>query len=89
MSTVTKSVKQANPPPEPSVDLYELAETLPAEQFAAHKLVREFIGRKVALDRMNRTIQRRSIQEPGEIRVQYPTCIHCRLGDADENCNCD
>jgi hypothetical protein len=56
MSTVTKNVKQV-PLPELSVDLHELAETLPAEEFARLRQVREFIWRKVLLDRMNRPIQ--------------------------------
>jgi hypothetical protein len=54
MSTVTKNVKQVKALPEPSVDLHELAETLPAEEFATLKQVREFIWRKALLDRMNR-----------------------------------
>jgi hypothetical protein len=53
MSTVTKSVKQVKPLAEPSVELYELAQTLPAEKLAILKQVREFIWRKVLLDRMN------------------------------------
>jgi len=57
MSTVTKNVKQVKPLSEPSVDLRELAETLPAEEFAKVKQMREFIWRKVALDRMNHSIQ--------------------------------
>ena len=43
MSTVTKSIKQVKPLPEPSVDLIEIAETWPAGQFATVKQVREFI----------------------------------------------
>jgi len=57
MSTVTKSVKQVKPLTEPSVGLYELAQTLPAEEVATLKQVREFTWRKVLLDRMNRPIQ--------------------------------
>jgi hypothetical protein len=56
MSTVTKNVKQLKPPPEPSLDLDVLAETLPAEEPSTLKQVREFIWRKVLLDCMNRTI---------------------------------
>jgi hypothetical protein len=57
MSPMTKSVTQVKPLAEPSVDLYELAQTLPAEEFATLKQVREFIWRKVLLDRMNRPTQ--------------------------------
>ena len=57
MSTVTKSVKQVKPLAEPSVELYELAQSLPAEEFATLKQVREFIWRKVLLDRMNHPTQ--------------------------------
>jgi alkylation response protein AidB-like acyl-CoA dehydrogenase len=54
MPTVTESVKQVNsakqvkPLPEPNVDFYELAETLPAEERATLKQVREFMQSKVA-----------------------------------------
>jgi hypothetical protein len=54
MSTVTKRVKQVKPLTEPSVDLYEFAQTLPAEEFETRRQVREFIWRMVLLDRMNR-----------------------------------
>jgi alkylation response protein AidB-like acyl-CoA dehydrogenase len=48
MSIVTEGVKPVKPPPEPSVDFYELAETLPAEEIATLKQVRESMQRKVA-----------------------------------------
>ena len=70
MSTVTKNVKQV-PLPELSVDLCELAETLPAEDFAPLKQVREFIWRKVLLDRMNRSIQQ---TRAGVVRKQTSVC---------------
>jgi hypothetical protein len=54
MSTVTKRAKQVKPLTEPSLDLYELAQTLPAEEFDTRRQVREFIWRMVLLDRMNR-----------------------------------
>jgi hypothetical protein len=57
MSTVTKSVNHVRPPAEPSVDLYDLAQTFPAEEFATLEQVREFISRKILLDRMNRPNQ--------------------------------
>ena len=57
MSTVTKNVKQVKPLSEPSVDLRELAETLPAEEFARLKQMREFTWRKFLLEHMNRSIQ--------------------------------
>jgi hypothetical protein len=57
MSTATKSVKQVKPLAEPSIELYELAQTLPAEECATLKQVREFIWRKVLLDHMNLPIQ--------------------------------
>jgi len=57
MSTVNKRVKHVKPLTEPSVDLYELAQTVPAEEFETRRQVREFIWRMVLLDRMNRPIQ--------------------------------
>ena len=57
MSTVNKRVKQVKPLNEPSVELYELAQTVPAEEFETRRQVREFIWRIVLLDRMNRPIQ--------------------------------
>jgi hypothetical protein len=70
MSTVTTNIKQV-PLPELSVDLHELAETLPAEDFALLKQVREFIWRKVLLDRMNRPIQQ---TRAGVVRKQTSVC---------------
>ena len=53
------------------------------------KQAREFMRRKVALDRVNRPIQRRLVQQLRENRLQYATGISCRFGDAYGNCNCD
>ena len=43
-----EGIKQPKPLPEPNVDFYELAETLPADELAALKQVREFMQSKVA-----------------------------------------
>ena len=48
MSIVTEGLKPVKALPEPSVDFYELAETLPAEELATLEQVREFMQRKVA-----------------------------------------
>jgi alkylation response protein AidB-like acyl-CoA dehydrogenase len=46
--SVKEGIKQPKPLPEPNVDFYELAETLPADELAALKQVREFMQSKVA-----------------------------------------
>jgi alkylation response protein AidB-like acyl-CoA dehydrogenase len=43
-----EGIKQPKPLPEPNVDFYELAETLPADELATLKQVREFMQSKVA-----------------------------------------
>ena len=48
MSSVKEGIKQPKPLPEPNVDFYELAETLPADELATLKQVREFMQSKVA-----------------------------------------
>src|SRR3981189_317018 len=51
MASVAKPItmpKAAAPLPAPNVDFYELAETLPAEELATLKQVREFMQSKVA-----------------------------------------
>jgi alkylation response protein AidB-like acyl-CoA dehydrogenase len=45
---MTEGIKQPKPLPEPNVDFYELAETLPADELATLKQVREFMRSKVA-----------------------------------------
>jgi hypothetical protein len=40
--------KQPRPLPDPNVDFYDLAETLPADELATLKQVREFMQSKVA-----------------------------------------
>ena len=48
MSSPNEGHKPAKPFPEPNVDFYELAETLPAEELATLRQVREFMQGKVA-----------------------------------------
>jgi len=48
MSSATEGHKPAKPFPEPNVDFYELAETLPSEELATLRQVREFMQSKVA-----------------------------------------
>jgi len=48
VSSVKEGPKQPKPLPEPNVDFYELAETLPPEELATLKQVREFMQSKVA-----------------------------------------
>jgi alkylation response protein AidB-like acyl-CoA dehydrogenase len=43
-----EGIKQPKPLPEPNVDFYELAETLPADELATLKQVREFMRKQVA-----------------------------------------
>jgi alkylation response protein AidB-like acyl-CoA dehydrogenase len=45
---MTEGSKQPKPLPEPDVDFYELAETLPVDELATLKQVREFMRTKVA-----------------------------------------
>jgi hypothetical protein len=47
MPTVTKDVKAHKPLPAPNTDFYYLYETLPAEELAIVKRVREFMETKV------------------------------------------
>jgi alkylation response protein AidB-like acyl-CoA dehydrogenase len=47
MSSATEGHKSAKPFPEPNVDFYELAETLPSEELATLRQVREFMLSKV------------------------------------------
>ncbi len=47
MSTATQDVRQPKPLPPPNVDFYELAKTLPPEEQATLKQVREFMQSKV------------------------------------------
>src|SRR5579859_1731270 len=47
MSSAKEGIKQPRPLPEPNVDFYELAETLPADERATLKQVREFMQSKV------------------------------------------
>jgi alkylation response protein AidB-like acyl-CoA dehydrogenase len=44
---MTEGIKQPKPLPEPNVDFYELAETLPADELATLKQVREFMRSEV------------------------------------------
>jgi len=48
VSTVPRGLSQPKPLPAPNVDFYELAETLPADELATLKQVREFMRGKVA-----------------------------------------
>jgi alkylation response protein AidB-like acyl-CoA dehydrogenase len=48
MTTQPADIKQRKPLPAPNVDFYELAETLPADERATLKQVREFMQSKVA-----------------------------------------
>src|SRR6201990_158577 len=48
MTTASKDVRQPKPLPAPNSDFYDLAETLPAEELAVLKQVREFMETKVA-----------------------------------------
>ncbi|HKR83200.1 MAG TPA: acyl-CoA dehydrogenase family protein, partial [Terriglobales bacterium] len=48
MASPVKDVKQHKPLPVPNVDFYEFAETLPAEELATLKKVREYMETKVA-----------------------------------------
>jgi hypothetical protein len=52
------------------------------------KQAREFMRRKIALDRVDRPIQRRLVQQLRENRLQYASSIRCRFGGAYGNCNC-
>jgi len=45
---MSEDIKQPKPLPQPNVDFYELAETLPADELATLKQVREFMQSKVA-----------------------------------------
>jgi alkylation response protein AidB-like acyl-CoA dehydrogenase len=48
VSSMTEGIKQPKPLPEPNVDFYELAETLPADELATLKQMREYMRSKVA-----------------------------------------
>src|SRR5258705_13784806 len=48
MATARKDIKQPKPLPAPNSDFYYLYETLPAEELAIVKRVREFVETKVA-----------------------------------------
>jgi glutaryl-CoA dehydrogenase len=48
MTAQPPGIKQPKPLPAPNVDFYEMAETLPADELATLKLVREFMQSKVA-----------------------------------------
>src|ERR1043166_8925212 len=48
MATARKDMKQPKPLPAPNSDFYYLYETLPAEELAIVKRVREFVETKVA-----------------------------------------
>ena len=43
-----EGIKQPKPLPEPNMDLYELANTLPADELIALQQVREFMRSEVA-----------------------------------------
>jgi len=48
MATEKKEIKQPKPLPAPNSDFYNFAETLPAEELAVLKQVREYMETKVA-----------------------------------------
>jgi len=48
MSEMRENVNPPKPPSEPSVDFYELSETLPVDELATLNQVREFMQSKVA-----------------------------------------
>src|ERR1700759_3092660 len=48
MTTASKDTRQPKPLPVPNSDFYDLAETLPAEELAVLKQVREFMETRVA-----------------------------------------
>src|ERR1044072_7546631 len=47
MTTASKDVRQPKPLPAPNSDFYEFAETLPAEELAVVKKVRDYMETKV------------------------------------------